>query len=133
MIVLIPIGEVEEATVKALGQSLAQVFGQKTRIADSKPLPRDGWDQSRGQYLGPSLLSLIPLPDLDNRVLGVVDVDISAAGLNFVFGLSSAEGKRALISLQRLRQELYGFSRDEDFFLLQALQRFKETLLLLEG
>ena len=122
MIVLIPIGEVEEATVKALGQSLTQVFEQRTQIGDRMPLPRDGWNQRRGQYLGLSLLSLILLPDLGNRVLGVVDVDIFTTGLNFVFGLADIRGKRALISLERLRQEFYGLPRDEDLFLERALK-----------
>ena len=122
MIVLVPIGEVEEATVKVLGWSLAQVLGQRTRIGDRIPLPRDGWEQGRGQYLGSSLLSLIPLPDPDNRALGVVDVDIFATGLNFVFGLADIGSRRALISLQRLRQEFYGLAGDKDLFLERALK-----------
>jgi len=63
------------------------------------------------------LLAELPsLPSSGDRVLGVVDVDIFAPGLNFVFGQADISGKRALISLQRLRQEFYGLPRDESVF-----------------
>ena len=122
MIVLIPIGEVVEATLETLRQPLAQVFGQRIKIGDRMPLPRESWQQSRRQYLASMLLVLIPLPDSANRALGVVDVDIFAPGLNFVFGQADVAGKRALISLQRLRQEFYGLPRDEDLFLERMLK-----------
>ncbi len=122
MIVLIPIGEVEEATLGTLKRPLAEVFGQRTRIGDRMPLPQKSWNQSRGQYLAPSLLALTPLPNSGNRVLGVADVDIFAPELNFVFGQADIVGKRALISLQRLRQEFYSLPRDKDLFLERALK-----------
>ncbi len=99
MIVLIPIGEVEEATLEVLGQSLSEVFGQRTRIGDSIALTRESWNQHRDQHLATMLLALIPLPGSGDRALGVVDVDIFAHGLNFVFGEADITGKRALISL----------------------------------
>ena len=122
MIVLIPIGEVEGATLEALRQPLTEVFGQRTRIGNKLELPRESWNQHRGQHLATMLLTLIPLPRSDDRALGVVDVDIYAPGLNFVFGQAGITGKRALISLQRLRQEFYGLPRDENLFRERALK-----------
>jgi len=122
MIVLIPIGEIEEATLEALGQPLAEVFGQGIRIGDRLQLPRESWHQHRGQHLASMLLALIPLPGANDRALGVVDIDIYAPGLNFIFGEADITGKRALISLQRLRQEFYGLPRDEDLFRERALK-----------
>jgi len=120
MIVLIPIGEVEEATLEALRQLLTEVFGQRTQIGNRLQLPRESWNQHRGQHLATMLLTL--LPRLNDRVLGVVDVDICAPGLNFVFGEADITGKRALISLQRLRQEFYGLPRDKNLFRERALK-----------
>lgn len=122
MIVLIPIGEVEQATLETLRRPLAEVFGQRMQIGHRMPLPRESWNQSRGQYLALSLLALIPLPNSGNRVLGVVDVDIFAPELNFVFGQADIAGKRTLISLQHLRQEFHGLPKDEDLFLERALK-----------
>ena len=121
--VLVPIGNTDKAILEALRQPLEGVFGQRTRIGDSIALPQESWNQHRGQHLASLLLAeLSSLPHLGDRVLGVVDVDIFATGLNFVFGLANIEGKRALISLQRLRQEFHGFPRDEDLFLVRALK-----------
>jgi predicted Zn-dependent protease len=41
-----------------------------------------------------------------DRVLGVVDVDLFAQGPDFVFVQEDVAGRRAVISLYRLRQEL---------------------------
>jgi len=49
-------------------------------------------------------------------------VDIFAPGLNFVFGEADITGKRALISLQRLRQEFYGLPKNENLFQERALK-----------
>jgi len=118
---LVPIGEVEEATLETLGQSLAQVFGSRIEIGDRVLLPQSR-DPRRGQYLASTLLALIPSPASGNRALGVVDVDLYAPGLNFVFGQADIAGKRAVISLRRLRQEFYGLPRDATLFMERSLK-----------
>ncbi len=55
----------------------------------------------------------------------VVDMDIFASGFNFVFGKADITGRRALISLQRLRQEFYGLPKNENLFQERVL---KETV-----
>ena len=62
------------------------------------------------------LLAGLPTPGSGDRILGVVDVDIFAPGLNFIFGEADITGRKAIISLQRLRQEFYGLSKNEDIF-----------------
>ena len=119
---LIPIGDVEEAILETLRRRLAEALGQGTQIGDKMPLPRESYHHSRHQYLASPLLSIIPLPDSGNRALGVVDVDIFAPGLNFVFGMADIAGRRALISLRRLRQEFYGLPQDEELFLERTLK-----------
>ena len=68
------------------------------------------------------LLVGLPTPDSGDRILGVVDVDIFAPGLNFVFGEADITGGKAIISLQRLRQEFYGLSQDQDLFQERVLK-----------
>ena len=58
MIVLIPIGEVEEATLEALRQPLTEVFGQRTRIGNKLELPRESW-LSSGNSIGKVELLII--------------------------------------------------------------------------
>ena len=122
MIVLISMGEVEEATLETLRQPFTEVFGQRTQIGTRLQLLRESWNHHRGQHLATMLLTLIPLPRPEDRALGVADIDILAPGLNFVFGEADITGKRALISLQRLRQEFYGLPQDENLFQERALK-----------
>ncbi len=123
MMRLIPIGNIDKAILKALRRPLEKVFGQRTWIGDSIALPQESWNQHRGQHLASLLLAELPsLPHLGDRVLGVVDVDIFAPGLNFVFGEADITRKRALISLQRLRQEFYDLPQGENLFRQRALK-----------
>ena len=122
MILLIPIGEVEAASLEILRQSLAEVFGSGIQMGGRVLLPQQGWDPDRGQYLASALLALVPSPAWGNRALGVVDVDLFAPGLNFVFGQADIAAKRAIISLRRLRQEFYGLPRDETLFMERSLK-----------
>jgi archaemetzincin len=121
MIRLVPIGEVEKSALETLRQALTEAFGQRTWLGDGIGLTEESWNQRRGQHLASRLLAELPPPS-DDRVLGVVDVDIFAPGLNFVFGEADIAGRRALISLQRLRQEFYGLPRDENLFQERALK-----------
>lgn len=57
----------------------------------------------RRQWLATALLTQLPVPTGFDRVLGVVNVDIFAPPYNFVFGVAEVGGKRALISLARLK------------------------------
>ena len=123
MIALVPLGNVDKECLEALRPPLEEIFGQRTRIGDQKELPKESWNRDRNQHLASLLLALLPpLPHPADRVLGVVDVDIFAPRLNFVFGQADITGARALISLQRLRQEFYGLPRDENLFRQRALK-----------
>ena len=120
---LVPIGAVDKTILEALGPPLEEIFAQRTQIGDSITLPWGSWNERRGQHLVSSLLAELPsLPHLTDRVLGMVDVDVFAPGLNFVFGQADITRKRALISLQRLRQEFYCLPRDENLFRERVLK-----------
>lgn len=123
MITLVPIGDVDKSLLESLKAPLEEIFGQKTRIADEIQMPKESWHTDRGQYLASSILAVLPSLSLSvDRVLGIVDVDLFAQGLNFVFGQADVTGQRAVISLHRLRQEFYGLPYDEDIFRQRALK-----------
>jgi archaemetzincin len=123
MITIVPIGEVDESLLESSGASLEEIFGQKTRIANKMQLPKESWHRDRSQYLASSILAVLSPPSSSlDRVLGVVDVDLFAQGLNFVFGQADVAGRRAVISLYRLRQEFYGLHHDEDIFRQRTLK-----------
>jgi archaemetzincin len=56
------------------------------------------------------------------RVLGVVDVDLYATDLNFVFGEADPKEGVAVISLARLRQEFYDLPPNQALFQERTLK-----------
>jgi archaemetzincin len=117
-----PIGNVDKDTLEALRIRLKQTFGCPIEIVPHANALEHTYDPKRGQYLSPGLLSR--LEELggakDEKVLGVVDADLYAPGLNFVFGQANATTGTAIISLCRLREEYYGLHQDKDKFLERA-------------
>jgi archaemetzincin len=122
MIIVVPIGDVKEAQLEVLKLPLEGIFGQEVQIGSSIAIPDRSFYPERNQYLASSILSVLYLPKSESRLIGVADVDLFAPGLNFVFGQADVSGKRALISLHRLRQELYGLPENENLCNNRALK-----------
>jgi archaemetzincin len=114
-IILQPMGAVDGEVLRFLEEKLSPLG--KIDLLPPIPLLEDAYNPLRRQYEGESLLQSLPFFDL---TLGVVEVDIYAEGLNFIFGL--AMGRRALISLKRLRQEFYGLPENRGLLQLRALK-----------
>ena len=64
-------------------------------------VPRDSYDERRGQYDSGRFLELAALAR-GKKVLGITSVDMFAPGLNFVFGRAVLGGKGCVISIARL-------------------------------
>jgi len=94
-------------------------LGLPCRIADPTiPIPASAYDQQRGQYAGHEILAVLGRQDLPDAecVLGTLDADCYAPGLNFIFGQASLDGRDAFIALPRLRPSFYGQPEDETVF-----------------
>jgi len=125
---ILPIGRINRALMISLGNKLGQVFPDAIFLVTSEilTLRKEGFDKKRKQYRSNAILTEIQVyankkSDL-NRVLGVVDNDISVPELNFVFGEAACPGKAALISLWRLNPEFYGDAPNMGLFLDRALK-----------
>jgi archaemetzincin len=116
MIILFPIGEINKSILESLDRPIVDTFNQTVQIGTSMELKRESWDRERKQYQADSILDSILNPLPQDRYLGILDVDIFAFGLNFVFGEADSSLKKALISLKRLKQEFYGLPNDSDLF-----------------
>jgi archaemetzincin len=78
--------------------------------------PERSFDPSRGQYCSTTLLRLLlsSPPDAADRILGVSGVDLFAPVLTYVFGEAQLDGRVAVVSVHRLRTELYGLPRNDE-------------------
>jgi archaemetzincin len=117
-----PIGDIDNNILEELEERLKQTFGCPVEIAHEDYSLDKAYDSKRKQYLATKLLSRLKKSGVakDEKVLGIVDVDLYAPGLNFIFGQADLAAGMAIISLSRLRQEYYGLPPDEAIFLDRA-------------
>lgn len=123
-ITLKPSSDINNRITEELKRRLNRVFGCP---AMTVPEPYDlaqAYEPRRQQYLASKLLTMLKQSGVswDEKVLGIVDVDLYAPGLNFVFGQADVMAGVAIISLCRLRQEFYGLPADEALFLNRAIK-----------
>jgi archaemetzincin len=112
------IGVVEPRILLRLRATLKQRYGAGVEILDSIEEPTVAFDAHRQQYSSVALLKTLmeKPPDGDGKVLGVSERDLFIPMLTFVFGLAQLNGRYALVSLARLRQEFYGLPTGDAVF-----------------
>jgi len=117
-----PTGDIDSNTLEELKERLKQTFGCPVEINLEVGSLERAYDPKRRQYLASELLAKLKKSGIakDEKVLDIVDVDLYAPGLNFVFGQADITSGVALISLCRLRQEFYGLPSDNALFLDRA-------------
>lgn len=88
---------------------------------------RFAFDPRRGQYASFSILELlVRLCPVDAvKLLALADCDLFIPVLTFVFGHAQLDGRVAVVSFARLRQEFYGLAANREVFLERA---YKEAL-----
>src|SRR5437868_248446 len=95
---------IEPIVTAALQEHIERLFGIKC-VIDQKPLNIDfAFVHLRNQYNSTSILARLKaaLPDNARALLAVIEEDLFATGLNFVFGEAEVGGHVAIISLARL-------------------------------
>ena len=96
-------------TFEGLATGLSRVFRAPCRVVDQRLDYAPAFDPGRGQYYSTEILRrLQPLAANGMRVLGVTGLDLFVPVLTFVFGEAQLEGRCALVSSHRLREEFYG-------------------------
>ncbi len=123
-IILTPPAKIDSHTLEILKHSLMQTFSCPVEVKAQITSLDYAYNDERKQYLAPRLLSTLRSFSMEpgDRCLGIVDVDLYAAGLNFVFGEADVSSRVAIISLYRLRQEWYGLPQDERLFHDRAIK-----------
>jgi len=113
MIELIPLGDIEKRFLEELAAPVGGTFMETVEIGNRLELISGAWNPKRSQYFADAILDAVLNPPPGSRNLGVMDADIFAEGLNFVFGEADSIDRKALISIARLKQEFYGLPPDE--------------------
>jgi archaemetzincin len=125
---ILSVGQVPREVLLELVQALPKIFPDTacSVIKETLPIPADAFVKKRNQYNSSVILSQIKVFAASNagfdRVLGVIDVDVFASGLNYVFGEAYMPGKAALISLWRLKPDFYGETAGSDVLVSRTLK-----------
>ncbi|MEW5976890.1 MAG: archaemetzincin family Zn-dependent metalloprotease [Acidobacteriota bacterium] len=111
---LVPIGSVDQNLLSWLGLTLGECFDITCEVEGVAIPPDFAYQVARQQYHSTALLkALKDYRAASHRVLGVAEVDLFIPILTFVFGEAQLNGRAALISACRLRQEYYGLPADD--------------------
>lgn len=127
-IYLVPAGDVDSKIVEGIKARLPGSFPMNVNAALEKHenITEAAYDPSRKQYNAETVLDDISgrlfLDTANERALVIVDVDLYAPDLNFVFGLSNAKRGVCIISLARLKNEFYGLKPDNNLLLDRAVK-----------
>lgn len=104
-ITLRPLAQIDSYILEILKQSLEQTFNCPVEVEAQIGSLDYAYEPSRKQYLAPRLLAALRSFKIEpgDRGLGIVDVDLYAPGLNFIFGEADISSGVAVLSLYHLR------------------------------
>ena len=121
-IILKPIGSVETQVISELKERLKQTFGCPVETKPESGNLEQAYDPKCKQYLASKLLDDFKKSGVakDEKVLGIVNVDLYAPDLSFVFGQADMDSGVAVISLHRLKPTYYGSSWDKAIYFDRA-------------
>ncbi len=121
-ITLKPIGDIDNNILEELQARLNQTFGCPVETTSEAIELEQAYDSKRRQYLASKLLAKLKKSGVakGEKVLAIVDVDLYAPELKFIFGQAETAAGVAIISLCRLSQEYYELPPDEALFLDRA-------------
>ncbi|MCL5949189.1 MAG: archaemetzincin family Zn-dependent metalloprotease [Candidatus Bathyarchaeota archaeon] len=128
---ILQVGQVAPEVLVGIREGLLKAFPDTAAaiIQEVLPVPQSAFDKKRNQYSSALILNEIRVYAAKREdfhcVLGVVEVDIFASGLNYVFGEAYTPGGAALISLWRLKTEFY---KDKPNMALYVLRAQKEAV-----
>ena len=124
MIYLLPIGEVADDILGAVGTGLWRSFGYDTAVLHRLPVPASAFDQGRKQYDSVAILREVAarVPQGAVKLIGITTVDLFIPMLSFVFGQAQVGGAAALVSVARLCQEFYGIPPNDALMLARAVK-----------
>lgn len=116
-IVIVPVGKIDKKDIEPLIAGMGNIFRRQVIIGEEMPEPDFAFNKKRDQYSAELILNALienKAYSMYKRTLGVVDHDLYAPDMSFIFGLAGE--KAAIISIARLRQQFYGLSENTDRF-----------------
>jgi archaemetzincin len=121
---------VENELLHYLQNQLSTIFSLPVNIMHNMAIPQESLDINRNQYYSTMILREIlkDTPAEAIKILGIVEQDLCTPVLTFVFGEALLNGKAALVSAARLRQEFHRMEANEALFMERLLKECMHEL-----
>jgi len=112
---LLAIGSLSVQVLDWAEATIAEWCPWPVKRAPSLAFPPDSYDPSRGQYKSVEIMKAVArnTPGDATRIVGLTEGDLAIPTLTFVFGQAQLDGRVAVVSLSRLRQEFYGLPGED--------------------
>lgn len=121
---LVAIGSIPAKALEWIENAAAEWYPLLIRRSPPLSVPAVAYDTKRGQCRSVEIMKMLAqhAPHDAERVLGVTEVDLAIPMLTFLFGQAQFDGRIAVVSLCRLRQEFYGLLADESLLRERAIK-----------
>jgi archaemetzincin len=126
-IYLQPYNGCDNNIIDEIAKRLMNTINIDVKILPSIEEPVYAFDPVRNQYHSTKILSYI-VGNHNNsalRTIGIIGVDLFIPILTYVFGEAQLDGKAAIVSGARLKQEYYGLKPDKKLYIERL---FKEVM-----
>jgi archaemetzincin len=127
-ILIVPIRPVDHAELTALVQPLSNAFELPVSIEESNYLdPSFAFDSYRNQFNSTTIISTLldRFSSHPGKIIGITAVDLFVPVLTYVFGEAQLDGQAAMLSVYRLREDLYGLEPNPK---LEQIRLLKEAV-----
>ncbi len=122
-----PFNGCDNDIINEIAKRLMDTINIPVKLLSSIEEPVYAFDPVRRQYYSTKILSYI-VTNHNNaalRTIGVIGVDLFIPILTYVFGEAQLDGKAAIVSGTRLREEYYGLKPDKKLYIERL---FKEVM-----
>jgi len=129
-IVLVPLGEVDYGLVNRLATRIVALVDSPVDILQGIKIPRESFNPTRNQYYSTVILNKLELLRASPRekILGIVDEDLYVPRLSFVLSEADPQGKVAIISTHRLKQQSLDIFDDEKLYFSRTVKELVHNL-----
>lgn len=124
------IGSVEAKKMAGLIEGLKLLCSLPFKVGENSEYPSYAFDPKRNQYYANKILSklLDEIPEDADKLIGITDVDLCTPVLSYIFGEAQLNGRVAVVSIHRLRQEFYHLPCDDELLSRRLKKEFIHEL-----
>lgn len=112
-------GSIRDSLCSDLISKLSDTLQLPIELEHDSDYPNSAFEPKRNQYYARKIIETLlhDLPKDCEKMICVTDVDLCTPVLTFVYGEAQLDGKVAVVSTNRLRQEFYGMPENGQLLL----------------